>query len=121
MRLASVGLSEPHVPADALPRKLTQSPTETAPRRPKNVGGDELLDALVAENWAIAATARRLGISKTSLYRRIDEHPDIRKASDLSDEEIAASRRQFGDDLTAAASHLKVSPRGLRLRFSALS
>ena len=49
---------------------------------------EELLAALRDNRWDLKATALALGVSRTSLYALIDESPRIRKASDLSAEEI---------------------------------
>ncbi|MFH2011004.1 MAG: sigma-54 dependent transcriptional regulator [bacterium] len=89
-------------------------------RQPYEISTEELLAALRAEGWNLNRTATRLDISRTTLYKLIDECPDIRKASDLTADEIKACREKFAGDLAAMADHLQVSPRGLQLRIKKL-
>jgi len=77
---------------------------------------DELLAALHASRWNLAGAAGRLGVSRTSLYARVERHGGIRKAGDLSRDEIAAALERCGGDLDAAADELGVSPHGLKIR-----
>jgi len=100
-----------------------RSPAELAPpvppprwRRPSEVGKDELLAALREHRWDLKATALALGISRTSLYALIEESPHIRKASDLSAEEIEQSFHEQGGDLDAMVERLEVSKKALSRR-----
>jgi two-component system nitrogen regulation response regulator GlnG len=81
---------------------------------------DRLIATLAAHRWQTAATARALGISKTTLYARMDACPQIRKARDLEREEIEATGRDADGDLDAMAETLRVSRRGLQLRMREL-
>jgi two-component system, NtrC family, nitrogen regulation response regulator GlnG len=85
-------------------------------RRPSEVGEEELLVALREHHWDLKATARALGISRTSLYALIDESPRIRKASDLSAEEIERSFHEHGGDVEVMAERLEVSKKALGRR-----
>jgi two-component system nitrogen regulation response regulator GlnG len=89
-------------------------------RRPAEVGAAELEAALTAHGWRIAATAAQLGISRTALYALIERCPGLRKASELGREEIEGALARRGGDLERAVEELKVSPRGLKLRMTAL-
>ncbi len=60
--------------------------------------------------------AKRLGISKSHLYKRAASIGVIRLAKDLSDAEIRAAMESARGDLDEAAERLRVSGRGLRLR-----
>jgi transcriptional regulator of acetoin/glycerol metabolism len=77
---------------------------------------DELMAVLRASRWNLADAAGRLRVSRTSLYARVARHGGIRKAADLSREEIAAALERAGGDLDAAADALGVSPHGLKIR-----
>ncbi len=89
-------------------------------RDPNQVGEDELLDALRAHQFRLQPTAKALGISRTSLYNLVDRSPHIRKARDLSRDEIERSMDRCHDDLDAMAAELEVSRRGLRRRMTQL-
>ncbi|HBL25913.1 MAG TPA: sigma-54-dependent Fis family transcriptional regulator [Acidobacteria bacterium] len=85
-------------------------------RRPSEVDGEELLAALKENRWDLKATANALGISRTSLYALIDETPSIRKASDLSAEEIEGCFQATGGNLDAMVERLEVSKKALGRR-----
>ncbi len=89
-------------------------------RSPENVTDDELIAALRAHRWRIQRAAAELGISRGSLYDRIEKSPRIRKAADLSHEEIAACHARCGGDLDAMVEALEVSKRGLQRRIAQL-
>jgi len=104
-------------------------PVEAAParreprrsyRRPEEVADAEILDALRANRWRIQRAAAQLGISRGSLYDLIEKSPRIRKAADLSREEIHACLQRCGGDLDAMAAALEVSKRGLQRRMTQL-
>ena len=94
------------------PRKVYRSPDE--------VTDDELIAALRANRWRIQKAAAQLGISRGSLYDRIERSRRIRKAADLSREEIEACRASHGEDLDAMVEALEVSKRGLQRRMTQL-
>ncbi len=89
-------------------------------RKPAEVGEEELRAALRTHHWMLSATAEALGVSRTTLYRLIDECPAIRKAADLGRDEIAEALRRCGGELERAAGELEVSLRGLKRRMTAL-
>jgi two-component system nitrogen regulation response regulator GlnG len=88
--------------------------------RPEDITEAMLLEALREQGWRIAATARHLGISRTSLYALMEKSSRIKKARDLSAADISASLAEAAGDLAKAAAHLEVSERGLRLRMAEL-
>ncbi len=105
------------------PAGAGEHPAEDSPpfpvarwRRPSEVREDELLAVLRENRWDLKATALALRISRTSLYALIDESPHIRKASDLSAEEIERSFHEKGGDLDAMAEGLEVSKKALGRR-----
>ena len=74
-----------HLPAELLPTTLPMLP----PQRLCSIGGDgspnrgelaespdavALLEALRAQSWNISATANSLGLSRSTIYRRISRH-----------------------------------------------
>jgi two-component system nitrogen regulation response regulator GlnG len=98
--------------APRAPRKAYRSPEE--------VGEDELIAALRANRWRVQRAAEQLGISRTSLYDRIERSPKVRKAADLSREEIEGCAARCGGDLDAMVESLEVSKRGLQRRMAQL-
>ncbi|HSK77207.1 MAG TPA: sigma-54 dependent transcriptional regulator [Thermoanaerobaculia bacterium] len=95
-------------------------PSRKVYRNPEEVSEEELLAALRAHRWRLLPTAAALGISRTSLYDRIEKSQRIRKAADLSREEIEACRERVSGDLDAMAEALEVSKRGLQRRMTQL-
>lgn len=103
-------------PADDGGEQRTRAPY----RKPAEVSEDELLAALKAQRWRLKPTAEALGVSRGSLYLMIESCDGIRKAVDLTRDEICDAERSMGGDLTAMAEHLEVSEQGLKRRMSTL-
>ncbi len=144
-RIAIAGLGAAEVPAAAVLESLAASspfagsarregpaeaaappPSAPAPRarrtyrRADEVTDEELLAALRANRWRLQPTAAQLGISRTSLYDRIDHSSTLRKAADLPREEIERSAAGAAGDLDAMVEILEVSKRGLQRRMKRL-
>jgi two-component system nitrogen regulation response regulator GlnG len=110
-------------PAGAPPVEIPPEPRgepRRAYRSPDDVTDDDLLAALRANRWRIQRAAAQLGISRGSLYDRIEKSQRIRKAADLSREEIESCRAACGGDLDAMVEALEVSRRGLQRRMGQL-
>jgi two-component system, NtrC family, nitrogen regulation response regulator GlnG len=105
---------------DSTGASLGETPPRKAYRSPEEVTDDELLAALRVNRWRIQRAAAQLGISRGSLYDRIEKSQRIRKAADLSREEIEACRARCGGDLDAMVEALEVSRRGLQRRMTQL-
>jgi two-component system nitrogen regulation response regulator GlnG len=106
--------------APAAPAASPEKRSRKVYRSPEALDDDDLIAALRANRWLIQRTAVQLGISRGSLYDQIEKSPRIRKASDLSREEIEACRALHGEDLDDMAASLEVSKRGLQLRMTQL-
>jgi two-component system nitrogen regulation response regulator GlnG len=105
------------------PEPPTPSPSghpRSVYRRPEDVKEEELLAALRAHRWRLQPAAAALGISRSSLYDRIDRSATIRKAVDVGREEIEASFRRCAGDLDAMVEELEVSKRGLQRQMGRL-
>lgn len=89
-------------------------------RDPSEVGEEELIAALDANDWKISPTAKTLGVSRGSLYALIDRCEKIRKAADLDREEIERCHAECGGVFDQTARRLKVSKDGLKLRMKEL-
>src|SRR6185295_2646825 len=97
---------------------VTRAPE--ARRAPAELGEDELLAALRAHDFGTSATAAALGISRTTLDACIARFPRIRKAKDLSRDEVAHAMAACGGDVARAAAALEVSKRALQHRLAEL-
>lgn len=95
------------------PQSSTSDPSR---RKPNQVTDDQLVTAMRNCRWEPTAAAQDLGVSKTSLYALMDRCPEIRKAGDLSPEEIKACYLDCGGDLGAMVDRLRVSRHALRRR-----
>lgn len=93
---------------------------KTSYRPPSEVDEEELVEALADNRYLVKPTARQLGVSRSSLYALMDKSPRVRKASDLSREEIEASLERHGGDLDAMVDELQVSGNGLQMRMKEL-
>jgi two-component system nitrogen regulation response regulator GlnG len=105
-------------PAAATPTSAAPAPAPLpAPRRRlSDVSEEEVLAVLRASRWHMVEAARRLGISRTSLYALVDGSPRIRKAKDISEAELRRSFEDCGGCLQSMAEGLEVSARGLQFR-----
>ena len=107
--------------ADGEPAGGAPAPARAAaPRRPEEVTDDELIAALRTHRFSVQRAAAQLGISRGSVYNRIEQCPRLRKAADLTREELLACRQRCGGDLDAMAAVLEVSRRGLQRRMTQL-
>ena len=88
-------------------------------RKPGEIGRDELMDALRNNRWHVLRTAEQLGVSRTTLYSLMEACPEVRKASELSREDVESCRSSV-HDLDALAEELEVSKHGLTLRLREL-
>jgi two-component system nitrogen regulation response regulator GlnG len=88
--------------------------------RPVELTDERILAALEENDFAPGKTAAALGLPTSTLHdvmRRLG----IRRASDLSDAELAEVSTRFGGDVDAMARELRVSPRALRLALGRLN
>ncbi|MEQ8516680.1 MAG: hypothetical protein RIC38_13815, partial [Chromatocurvus sp.] len=115
-----------------LPAELVDRLSDAADTRERHSGGggdgrppdrpiDEISEADFVAVWeagryVVARVARKLGVTRQAVYRRVHESPDCRLASDLSLDEIRAALAAAQGDSRAAADSLRVSFNGLRAR-----
>jgi two-component system nitrogen regulation response regulator GlnG len=101
----------------ALPRRRAEAHEY---RSPSEVTEAELVEALRNNRWEVKLAAEKLGISRPSLYLLIDKFPSIRKAADLSREQILEARQSCNGSLDAMVALLEVSKKGLLQRITQL-
>jgi two-component system nitrogen regulation response regulator GlnG len=96
-------------------QEATVSGRDIVPRRKlADLSGDDVLDAMEQNGWQISGAAQHLGISRPSLYKLLEEHPDIRAAALIPAEEIDAALRAHKGDVGRCASQLKTPCEALR-------
>lgn len=88
--------------------------------KPEDIDEAALIEALSSNKWSPGATAKALGISRTSLYKLMEQSDRVKIAGDLSAREILKASAACGGDTTAMAEHLEVSRQGLRRRMKEL-
>jgi two-component system, NtrC family, nitrogen regulation response regulator GlnG len=88
--------------------------------RPAEISEQTLIDSLRKNAWKTGVTATELGMSRTTLYAMMERSKNIRKAKDLSSEEILSTYSESGKDLERCSQRLEVSERGLKLRIKEL-
>jgi two-component system nitrogen regulation response regulator GlnG len=85
------------------------------------VTDDELAQAYEANGFEPTATARALGLSRGTVYRRLRAHPDCRIASDVTMADLNAAIAAVGSrDSEALSRYLRVSEQGLLQKFPQL-
>jgi two-component system nitrogen regulation response regulator GlnG len=117
-------LREAAPPGAPLPEALREPAPSRRPaaeyRSPSEITEADLTQALRDARWEIKQAAERLGISRPSLYLLIAKFPSIRKAVDLTREEILEARQLCGGSLEALVDRLEVSKKGLQQRMTQL-
>jgi len=73
-----------------------------------------------AANFEVAETARRLGLSRQAVYRRLQHIPEVRLAGQLPDREFLVAIKRVGDDVDALSQHLKISRAAIAQRLKQL-
>ncbi|MCK7459520.1 sigma-54-dependent transcriptional regulator [Idiomarina aminovorans] len=89
-------------------------------RKPNSVSRAELLETLRDCRFELQATAKKLGISRASVYQLIQRFEGVRTAQDLSEDEIQQSYELNRSDTEKMMWDLQVSQIGLRRRLKSL-
>jgi two-component system nitrogen regulation response regulator GlnG len=74
----------------------------------------EILAAMEKSDWYIQGAAQALGISRPSMYKLLEAHPQIRNLDCISQEEIRLAMVDCGGDVERCASRLKTPAEPLR-------
>ncbi|MFT7578488.1 MAG: DNA-binding NtrC family response regulator [Myxococcota bacterium] len=89
-----------------------------APRKPRDIGADELFAVMSEFDFRLGPAAERFGISRPSLNALVDAHPRLRRASSLSAETLTEAIATAGDRPLWRV--LEVSEPGLARRLKTL-
>ena len=98
-------ISTPAVPADKVPHELSDA---------------DILAALQFDGFRRERAARRLGVSKSYLYKRLEGSALAPVAARLATDDVRAALLASAGDLVTAAARLRVSPRALKLQIKRL-
>jgi DNA-binding NtrC family response regulator len=83
-------------------------------RKLQDISDDAFDEAMLANHCEIQRVARQLGVSRAAVYRRIEESPRYRLASDIPSHELQNLLTEHHGDSTAVARYLRVSISSLR-------
>ena len=89
-------------------------------RRPNSVSRGELTGALESCQFELQAVAKKLNISRASVYQLIQRFDGLQTAQDLSESEIKDSYAKHRGDTEKMMWELRVSQIGLRRRLKSL-
>lgn len=89
-------------------------------RTTKTISPRQLYSAMRDSDWKISQAARKLGVSRQCLYRRIGETDGLRLAVDISCAELTEALNLHAGKLSCAASYLQVSRVALERRLKAV-
>lgn len=109
-------LAAPAPPSAAGTAEAPTPGTASRHRRPRQLTDGEVERALTDCGFEPAEAARRLGVSRPSLYNLIHRHPRLRTAEDVPAAEADRALAEAGGDVIAAARRLRVSARALSRR-----
>ena len=115
---------------DHHPQRAWPAPSggETAPpsaasqarRKLSDLGEHDVLAAMEQSAWYIQGAAQVLGVSRPSMYKLLEAHPQIRGAEQIDPEEIRLALAACEGDVEDCASRLKTPTEALRRRLRAL-
>ncbi|MEH6585397.1 MAG: sigma 54-interacting transcriptional regulator [Halioglobus sp.] len=88
--------------------------------KPRDISEADFEDAMKRNLFEVTAVADEFGVSRQSIYRRIDKSSTFRRATDIPETEINQMLVHCGGDLAKAALKLQISESGLRQRMRAV-
>ena len=105
----------------SLPSRVAENPSIEFPAPPRLADLDEagLYEEWVSAGCEVAELSRRLGVSRSSVYRRLESSKRCRLAADVPLGELLKALDTCRGDLGATAERLAVSRRGLEARMRA--
>lgn len=85
-----------------------------ARKKPAHLSDAEVLAAMEANDWYIQGAAQALGISRPSMYKLLENHPQIRRPEQICEVELRLALQQSAGDLEDCAARLKTPSEALR-------
>jgi two-component system nitrogen regulation response regulator GlnG len=101
-------------PPPPLPR-VADVPGATQAARAAEITDARMIEALREHGWSPNRAAASLGIATGTLHDMMRRSGQVRRAADLSDEELRAAHAATGGETRAMADRLCVSERALRI------
>ncbi|WP_188564423.1 sigma 54-interacting transcriptional regulator [Undibacterium terreum] len=97
-------------------------PAEEAVRKPRlsELTHEDILSAMESNAWRISNAAQQLGISRPTMYKLLENHPQIRWAEAIPQDEIRQALQDHAGDLDRCASTLKTPSEALRRQLRVL-
>jgi two-component system nitrogen regulation response regulator GlnG len=88
--------------------------------RLKDLSHDDILNAMEKHAWTIQYAAQDLGISRPSMYKLLESHPEIRRVEQIAQEEIRQAWEQAQQSVEHCASRLRTPSEALRRHLKGL-
>ncbi|MGK5027536.1 sigma 54-interacting transcriptional regulator [Janthinobacterium sp. RB2R34] len=110
----------PHPGHSAAVSGKAATPMALPRKRLAHIDNAAVLAAMQAHAWQISAAAVALGVSRPSMYKLLEGHPDIRRAGQISVDEIRQALAASGQQLEHCAALLKTPCEALRRHLQTL-
>ena len=81
---------------------------------------EEVLAAMDDNGWRILSAAQALGISRPTMYKLLDEHPQIRRPERIAEEELRTALAACDGAVDRCAAQLRTPAEALRRYLGAL-
>ncbi len=81
---------------------------------------EEVLAAMDGNGWRILSAAQSLGISRPTMYKLLDEHPQIRRPERIAEEELRSALAACDGAVDRCAAQLRTPAEALRRYLGAL-
>ncbi|MQR00707.1 sigma 54-interacting transcriptional regulator [Glaciimonas soli] len=101
-------------PATGALSSVARASAVSGRRRLVDLTQAEILAAMEKNDWHIQGAAQTLGISRPSMYKLLEAHPQIRNLDSISLEEIRQAMVDCGGNVERCASRLKTPAEPLR-------
>lgn len=106
-------LGFPLAPSDPPPMALPE-PAVRGRTKLDSISEQAVLRAMEGAGWSVRGAARLLGVSRPSMYKLLETHPDIRAASAIPLEQLKLTLEDNGYDIQRCASALRTPGEALR-------
>jgi two-component system nitrogen regulation response regulator GlnG len=103
------------------PNTASEKSNGIIPRsRLKDLSHDDILNAMERNAWTIQYAAQDLGISRPSMYKLLESHPEIRRIEQIAQEDIRQAWEESQNNVERCASRLRTPNEALRRHLKGL-
>ncbi len=115
-KLRSGNLDSTLLGGNSAGNSLGRSANSVAQSRKKlhEISHDAVLNAMRNQRWEILAAAQELGVSRPSMYKLLEQHPQIRRAQDIPVTEIQSALQASQQQIDRCAEILQTPAEALR-------